>query len=286
MGKLTWDGLQKQSDEILSDGLFLLKSRPFLEFSDVTEKGFGNYLISFDKKPFYIGEAKDLQKRIKQQAKPTTSTFYKNFLKAIGTNQLKQIDINSFKIQIISTNIGRKEVEEFGIVNLPTILNNFQLDKRRKNEIRNHNGLWKQVQSEFSNLLKQGETELFKTTFKNWFDLTTTSNAGLYLVKDKSDKLIYIGESSNVGERIATHSGRTYFSALRRHIGTEILGYKLKEINKKKRYFDDAEDKNVTAFLKSCKVTTFPVNFGRYELEEYLIKKYKPLLNRKDNKNL
>ena len=286
MSKLTWKNIQKQSDEILSDGLFLLKSKPVIAFSEVTEKGFGNYLISLDKKPFYIGEAKELSKRTKQQSKPTTSTFYKNYQKAVKTNQLlPPIDIDKFKIQIISTNIGRKEIEEFGIVNLPTRLNSFQLDKRKKFEIKNHNGLWGQVQSEFSDILKQGEIELFKITFKPWFELTTISNAGLYLVKDKSDKLIYIGESSDVGERITTHSGRTYFSALRRHIGTEIFGYKLKEINKKKRYFSDLEDKKVTDFLRSCQATVFPVNFGRYEIEEYLIKRHRPLLNRKDNKD-
>jgi len=286
MSKLTWENIQKQSDEILSDGLFLLKSRPVIAFSAVTEKGFGNYLISLDKKPFYIGEAKELSKRIKQQSKPTTSTFYKNYQKAVKTNQLlRPIDIDKFNIQTISTNIGRKEVEEFGIVNLPTRLNSFQLDKRKKFEIKNQNGLWEQIQSDYLDLLKQGEIKLFKTTFKPWFELTTISNAGLYLVKDKSDKLIYIGESSDLGERITTHSGRTYFSALRRHIGTEILGYELKEIKNKKRYFSDLEDKKVTDFLRSCHATVFPVNFGRYELEEYLIKKHRPLLNRKDNKD-
>lgn len=286
MSKLIWENIQKQSDEILSDGLFLLKSRPIVDFSDVTDKGFGNYLISLDKKPFYIGEAKELLTRIKQQSKPTTSTFYKNYQKAVKTNQLlKQIDIDKFKIQFISTKIGRKEIEEFGIVNLPTRLNSFQLDKRKKFEIKKQNGLWEQVQNEFKDLLKQGENKLFKSIFYPWFSLTTISNAGLYLVRDKSDKLMYIGESSDVGERITTHSGRTYFSALRRHIGTEILGYELKEINKKKRYFTDLEDKKVTDFLRTCKSTVFPVNFGRYELEEYLIKKHRPLLNRKDNKD-
>jgi predicted GIY-YIG superfamily endonuclease len=252
----------------------------------VTEKGFGNYLISLDKKPYYIGEAKEILKRVKQQAKPTTSTFYKNYLKATKTNQLlKPVGIDNFKIQFINTNIGRKEIEEFGIVNLPTKLNSFQLDKRKKFEIKNQNGLWLSIQNEFADILKQGETKLFKTTFQPWFNLKTISNAGLYLVKDKSDRLIYIGESSDVGERISTHSGRTYFSALRRHIGTEILGFQLKEINKKKRYFSDSEDKKVTDFLSSCKATVFAVNFGRYELEEYLIKKHRPLLNRKDNKD-
>lgn len=288
MSKLTWENIQKQSDEILSDGMFLLESRPIIDFSAVTETGFGNYLISLDKKPFYIGEAKEISKRIKQQSNPKTSTFFKNYQKATKTNQLlRPIDIDKFKIQIISTNIGRKEIEEFGIVNLPTRLNSFQLDKRKRFEIKNQNGFWEQVQSEFSDIFKQGETKLLNKTFKPWFEMTTISNAGIYLVKDKSDKLIYIGESSNVGERIKTHSGQTYFSALRRHIGTEILGYELKdkENNNKKRYFNKLEDKKVTEFLGSCQATVFPVNFGRYELEEYLIKKHRPLLNRKDNKD-
>ncbi len=286
MSKLTWEKIQKQSDEILSDGLFLLKSRPTIAFTDVIEKGFGNYLISLNEQPLYIGEAKELSKRIKQQSKLTTSTFYKNFQRVVKTSQvLRPIEIDKFNIQTISTNIGRKEVEEFGIVNLPTKLNSFQIDKRKRFEIKNQNGLWELIQSEYLDFLKQGEINLFKTTFKPWAELTSISNAGLYLVKDKSDKLIYIGESSNVGERIATHSGRTYFSALRRHIGTEILGFQLQEINKKKRYFSANEDKKVNDFLRGCRVSVFPVTFGRYELEEYLIKKHRPFLNRKDNKD-
>ena len=286
MTKFSWDIIQKQSDEILSCGLNKLKTQTFCDTSFVNEKGFGNYLISLDKVPFYVGEGKELIKRLKQQFKPTTSTFYKNFEKLNSANLLaKPMTIDKFKIQFISTNIGRKEVEEFGIVNLPTKLNGFQLDKRKKFAIADQKGRWNAVQENFVTLLEEGETKILKSTFTSWFDTKTISLAGLYLVKDKSDKLIYIGESSDIGERIKTHSGRTYFSALRRHIGTEILGYTLKEIKGKKRYFSEAEDRKVTDFLKSCTVSIFQVNFGRYELEEYLIKKHRPLLNRKDNKD-
>jgi len=284
--KYSWDTIQKQSDEILSCGLNKLKTQPFCDISSVNEKGFGNYLISLDKVPFYIGEGKELTKRLKQQFKPTTSTFYKNFEKLRSTNQLiKPIAIESFKIQFISTKIGRKEVEEFGIVNLPTKLNSFQLDKRQKFAIADQKGLWNAVQENFEEILQEGEIKILKSAFTPWFDTKIISKAGLYLVKDKTEKLIYIGESSDIGERIITHSGRTYFSALRRHIGTDILGFELQEIKGKKRYFSETEDKKVTEFLRTCKSTVFPVAFGRYELEEYLIKKHRPLLNRKDNKD-
>src|SRR5690606_26791050 len=98
-------------------------------------------------------------------------------------------------------------------------------------------------------LLKQGEEEVFKQTFSGWFDCNAKSTAGLYIVKDKS-KIIYIGESSDICERHTTHSSRTYFSALRRHVATDILGYELKEKNGKKKYLADIEDKRVTEYLR------------------------------------
>jgi len=130
----------------------------------------------------------------------------------------------------------------------------------------------------------QAEREISKNTFKAWFDCDVKIVSGLYLVKDKKDELIYIGESSNIYDRYCTHSGRTYFSALRRHIGTDVFRYNLIEINGKKRYFNEKEDIEITKYLKQCKAVFFPVYFGRYEIEEFMIKKHKPLLNRKDNK--
>ena len=286
MKNLTWNEIQKQSDKILSCGLNKLKTQPFCSLDNAVEKGFGNYLISLDKKPYYIGEAKELKKRLKQQFNLTTSTFYKNYKKLVLSNQLmKSQSIDKFEIQFMPTSIGRKEIEEFGIVNLPTKLNRFQLDKKQKYAVAVQNGLWNVVQQNAFEFLKEGENEILNSKFVSWFDVKTVCSAGLYLVKNKSDELIYIGESSDISERIKTHSGRTYFSALRRHIGTDILNFHLQELNGKKRYFSDTEDRKVTDFLGNCKLATFPVSFGRYELEEYLIKTHKPLLNRKDNKN-
>ena len=282
---ITWDNIQKQSDTILSCGINKLKTQALCDLIGVTEKSFGNYLITHNNIPFYIGEGKELTKRLKQQFNPKTSTFYKNLKNPKFIDQhLIQPSIDDFKIQFISSNIGRKEIEEFGLVNLPTKLNAFQLGKRNKCDIADQNGLWNEVQSKFSDILIEGESQALKSKFSPWFSTKIISPAGLYLVKDKLDKLIYIGESSDVGERIKTHSGRTYFSALRRHIGTDILGYELQEIRGKKRYFSEIEDKEVTNFLKNCNLAVFPVAFGRYELEEYLIKAHKPLLNRKGNK--
>lgn len=286
MGKVTWKHIQKVSDNILADGLWELSKKPFETFSDISHNDFGNYLISYEEKPYYIGEAKDICKRLKQQFKPATSTFFKNYQKySAKTKGLSILPIEKFKVQHMPTQLGRKEIEEFGIVNLPTIVNSFQLGKRGSYMICCHSGLWNEVQSFKGELLGEGEKEILKQKFQKWFENNVPLIAGLYLVQNKAGELIYIGESSDINERYVTHSGRTYFSALRRHIATEILSFELKEINGKKKYLTDNEERAVTAFLRTCNATFYPTALGRYELEEYLIKKYKQLLNRKDNNN-
>lgn len=283
MEEINWTYCQDNSDKILADGLLKLKECVTCTPLEISFADFGNYLISHQDKLYYIGEGRDIRARIKQQFKPTTSTFYKNFQKFLITNQaLKPIPIDSFSVRFMLTDIGRKEIEDFGIVNFSTPLNKFQIGKRLKTELKNQNGLWDKVQKQKAELLKQGEEIVFKQKFSSWFDTDAKSTAGLYIVKDKT-KIIYIGESSDISERHSTHSSTTYFSALRRHIATEILGYELKEKNGKKKYLTESEDKKVTDFLKGTIATFHPVSFGRYELEEHLIKKHRPFLNRKDN---
>ena len=140
------------------------------------------------------------------------------------------------------------------------------------------------MQNQKVELLKQGEEIVFNQNFTPWFDTKAKSNPGIYIVMNEK-QIIYIGESSDISERHSTHSNKTYFSALRRHVATTILGYDLKEKKGKKKYLTDKEDKEVTEFLRGTTATFNPVYFGRYELEGYLIKRYKPLLNLKDNKD-
>ena len=280
MKSINFSFIQKNSDEILIDGLFTLKNSQSNNVSEITSSETGNYLISNKKTNFYIGEGKNLQKRLRQQFKPETSTFFKTYQKIYGNNSLK---INDFKVQTINTKIGRKELEEFGIVNLKTSLNKFQLEKRSRFNIQ-QNGLWEEVQNSFEQIISEADHKILTNKFTSWFDCDVKIISGIYIVKNKKDELIYIGESSNINERYKTHSGQTYFSALRRHIGTDILAYQLQEIKGRKRYFTEKEDLEVTKYLKNCNAIFYPINFGRYEIEEFMIKKHRPILNRKENK--
>ena len=129
--KLSWGFCQSNSDEILASGLKQLKSVAKCDPSIRPPSVAGNYVISNNDTPLYIGEAGNLASRLKQQFRKTTSTFYKNYAKK--QNQLdiaKNLQIEDFDAQYIKTEIGRKELEEFCIVNFPTPLNKLQRGKR------------------------------------------------------------------------------------------------------------------------------------------------------------
>lgn len=282
MSSINWKYCQENSDLILSAGLqMLIKDKPN-NFGTVCEDCYGNYLITDKNENWsYTGEGKNLSKRINQHSKERTSTFFKNYVKS---NKLaKNLKLEDFEFRTINNSIGRKELEEFTIVNYPTNLNKFQKGKRELFKAKTNKKLWTEVQENYLQIIKQGEKQFSKCKNFDWFSAKINYGAGIYWIEHKKDGHIYIGESSDVFKRHATHSGRTYFSAVRRNLGETILGFKLQTINGRKRYFSDQEDLQLTKYLNSCTIKTMPISIGRFELEEYLIRMHKPVLNRKEN---
>lgn len=279
--RINWDYCQSNAEDILAEGLSNLITSKINNLNDITCKNSGNYLITHSGISYYIGEAKDILKRLKQQFNPGNSTFYKNYLEYISKSPpYKVLTIDDFSIQYIETKIGRKEIEEFGIVNLPTILNKFQQGKRKKQELPSRSKSWDYIRDNKLKILNEGEQLFFNKKHVHWNKANIPSSPGIYYVLNPKMQLIYIGESSDINNRYNAHSKKTYFSALRRNIATDVLGFKF--IGRKKLTEDN--DYSVTQYLSDCKICYMNVQFGRYELEEYLIKKHSPLLNRKDNK--
>jgi len=282
---MDWKHLQNNADDILASGSRKLTKSGTSGLDNLFPRHTGNYLISRENVS-YVGEAKDLNNRLKQHSKERSSTFFKNYQKLTATDRTisKSLNISDFEVQTISTNLGRKEMEEFCIVNIPTNLNRFQKGKRDKFSRTVNLNLWDDIQSNSEAFIALGQKQLDDTKSTKWFEATAPHEPGIYWVENPNHGLVYIGESSNVYDRWNTHSKQTYFSALRRHIGENILGFSLKTIKGKKKYFSDSEDNNVTNFLTKSTIKILPVQFGRYELEEFLIKSHVPLLNRKGNK--
>jgi predicted GIY-YIG superfamily endonuclease len=277
---VNWTTCQKLSNVILAEGLFALCRQEALEPEQVVSNKPGNYMISLENELFYVGEAKNLAARIRQQFAVKISTFYKTYAKRASI--LAPID--AFRVRIVETTIGRKELEEFAIVNAACSLNKFRRGKRDAVGGATSTDYWSEIQRRYATIIAQGEAAVLSEPFRQWVQASAKACAGIYVARaPKQDHILYLGESSNVHKRHKCHGGRTYFSALRRHVGTDVFGFVLKERNGKAKYFTEAEDCKVSEFLRACSIACMPVSFGRYELEEHLIRKFHPQLNRKDN---
>lgn len=277
---ITWEFVQEHANRILAEGIHHLRSQPFIRPNEVMQEGPGNYLISLDGVPVYIGEATDVRQRLKTQFDAKRSTFYKTFLASAPDIPR---DIDDFRVQTMTTGFGRKEIEDFGIVNVPTHLNKFQKNKRPVIEPSYGSEMWGLVQKARNDLLAEGAERYMARPRVPWFEATPPDAPGLYgLWRDGDETPLYVGESSELAGRYKAHSTYTYISALRRHVGSVILGLELKDKSgKKNRAFTEADDRKVDGYLERSLYSWMEVGLGRYEVEDHLIQTELPVLNRK-----
>jgi hypothetical protein len=125
---------------------------------------------------------------------------------------------------------------------------------------------------DLSNTLKFAENELFnsrKIKFvksAKWRNNNVPDLAGIYAIFDNDNRLIYIGESGNLRKRMS-EIGRTVNHTFRKQIGFVYFGGE-----KCSRKYDDIIEKKLdNYFEENIYISFLPVNFGRLEIETYLV---------------
>ena len=105
---ISWNECQELSDEILSEGAWLLKNSLAQQLDQLSDSP-GVYLISNGGIHFYSGQALQLTKRIRQHLSSERSTYYKSYLKKCSQND-KRLKINDFEVRSLVSDFGRKEL--------------------------------------------------------------------------------------------------------------------------------------------------------------------------------
>ena len=83
--------------------------------------------------------------------------------------------------------------------------------------------------------------------------------SGIYVIRDIAGQIVYIGETSNIHDRL-THHQNANGSALKNKIA-------------------DFTQANPNSYLYECTIACLPMLLGRAEVEKYLIDKYDPIFN-------
>lgn len=93
------------------------------------------------------------------------------------------------------------------------------------------------------------------------------SNGVYILTHPKINRILYVGESKNIYDRIYNHHNKRN--------GSDLL-----------KRMEEICEHDLQNFLNECYIQVVKLDYGRSELEEYLIDTYKPLLNNRRNKPL
>jgi hypothetical protein len=119
-------------------------------------------------------------------------------------------------------------------------------------------------------LLRAQQLKFEKT--KEW-RLNIPNSPGVYALYEKNNKLLYIGESGNLRERM-NEINRTVNHSFRKQIGFLRFG----GVKSKKKFEIDVESKLDLFFAEELYVAFIEVYFGRLEIEEFLINNHQRLL--------
>jgi GIY-YIG catalytic domain len=135
------------------------------------------------------------------------------------------------------------------------------------------------TEDEILKIVELCETELktnerVKFTFdKKWSD-NFPPMAGIYAIFYKT-KLVYVGESANLKERMKEIK-RTYNHSFRRKLGKHLDA---NGVIIKGKFSDELEAKLNEHYIKYLMFSFKKVNFGRLEIENYLMRRNEGVLN-------
>jgi len=138
---------------------------------------------------------------------------------------------------------------------------------------------YKIEQTKLNDIFKKAEKELFNSEriqFKKcriWRKENVPNEAGIYAVFENRDNLLYIGESGNLKDRMS-EMNRTVNHSFRKQLGH--LRYN--GVKSRKKFTEDIERLLDEYFENNLFVSFLPVNYGRLEIETYLITQYQERL--------
>ncbi len=114
---------------------------------------------------------------------------------------------------------------------------------------------------------------------KYWRNDNIPNESGIYAIFNEKDELMYIGESGNINARM-NEINRTVNHSFRKQLGAEMFG----GIKSRKKFKSNVEQALDDYFDKYIYISFLPVNFGRLELETYLINKHQEKLYNSEKK--
>jgi len=99
-----------------------------------------------------------------------------------------------------------------------------------------------------------------------WRSNTIPNNSGVYALFEERDKLLYVGETGNLRLRM-NDINRTVNHSFRKQLGLSRFG----GIKSRKKFSEEIELQLDLFYMNNLHVSFIEVNFGRLEIETFII---------------
>lgn len=144
---------------------------------------------------------------------------------------------------------------------------------------------WNELQNEAENIIKDGYQVLAESEAFPWSSINKIpKEAGVSAIY-KGKELLYVGESENIYNKFVKHyDNPNSKSPFRRNLAEVKLEIPFKKNEKGKKVSTISAyemDTKIKAYVQNCCFRYLVVELGRTELKEYIIKRYRPALNKK-----
>lgn len=139
----------------------------------------------------------------------------------------------------------------------------------------NYNSSYYLIKEALDNVFSEAEDKLINSQsikFKKctiWRNTFIPPKPGVYILFDDNHKILYVGESGNLNARL-NEINRTVNHSFRRELGCRMF----KVLKSRRKYEPEIETLLDKFFEDKLYVSFLEVNFGRLEIETYLISKY------------
>lgn len=271
-----WQLVQQNSDALCSEGLrALLMAEPLEPSSEVPERA-GIYLFFADPETFFLGETENLRKTLSSQTNPLHSSFYKAYRKRAGANAL---NLTEFTVRCLPVSFCRHELLNYAEAHLPALAQaTFRSDKKHF-AMAGASVLWDRVQGIAPQLIADCGRDALIGDAVRFGGPAKASGPGLHVIFAEDEEVLFVSAFSDVAQAYRDHLRNTVQSRFRQNIAEGVFGLKLQTKPGKIRKLTEIQEREISDYVRKCRIIATPMRAGRLEVERDLIERLRPMLN-------
>ena len=271
-----WKLVQQNSEALCSEGLrALLMAEPLKTVADAPETA-GVYLFIADPQTYFVAETDNLRKALASQTSASHSSFYRDYRRSAKSSHYQIVD---FVLRCLPVSFSRRELVSYAEANVSSLAEATAVNGMSRFAMAGASSMWDRVQGVSDELIAGCGRDVLTRAPRRWGGPAVETGPGLQVIFAPDDEVLYIGESADIAQSYRDHMRSTLTSEFRQNLAERILEIQLASKDGPGRYLNTSEERQLSDFTSTCRISFAPMTAGRLEVQLNLIERMRPVLN-------